>query len=198
MHKLYLYTFFCSQENLPVMTILERELLKSKQQTVLDTCKEIDLKNNISVSKTEDISNNNINKNVPNENNYKLPSTLSDSKIMDNTVQSYKQCGFCSKKFKQEGRLLAHILKHTGDSSLTCNICFKTYANVGSLTKHYKSHTGEKKSEGDVHNKIIVPISHLNTHTNDKSFICGVCGKAFVRKHNLIKHEKLHTITELK
>lgn len=35
-------------------------------------------------------------------------------------------------------------------------------------------------------------ITHYHLHTNDKSYVCGVCGKAFLEKSGLANHSAVH------
>ncbi|KAI8833908.1 hypothetical protein BC829DRAFT_348280, partial [Chytridium lagenaria] len=34
--------------------------------------------------------------------------------------------------------------------------------------------------------------SHLVSHSTNRTFSCGVCARTFLRKHDMLRHEKLH------
>ena len=54
------------------------------------------------------------------------------------------------------------------DGALACEFCKKTFERKDAFKDHIRSHTGEKP------------------------FTCGVCGKSFSRSFVMRKHEKIH------
>ena len=77
-----------------------------------------------------------------------------------------------------------------------CDTCKKVFSTGSSLTQHKRTHTGEKPyicDEGGKANTYIGSLkTHMIEHTGDK-YACKLCGYCSTRKHDLTKHEKLHT-----
>ena len=108
-------------------------------------------------------------------------------------------CNQCNKSFQSESLLKDHARTHK--KPFTCQTCGKSFAKGNYLIKHQI-----------VHNRGTVPAPHkcnvchrefnwltslqvhmLSHSTNNKPFICELCGKGFPLKIRLLKHLRIHS-----
>lgn len=80
-------------------------------------------------------------------------------------------CGVCGQRYRSSEEFLNHLQTHSKASSSpggTCEICGKTFQNM---------------------------LTHMRSHTGEKPYGCGVCGKSFPRPGALRRHKKIHSQT---
>ncbi|XP_039082048.1 zinc finger protein 568-like [Hyaena hyaena] len=74
---------------------------------------------------------------------------------------------------------------------------YKTFSHRSRLVEHHRSHTGEKPYGcgecGKAFSRKSCLIIHHRIHTGEKPYGCGECGKAFFQKSHLVLHQRTHT-----
>lgn len=106
------------------------------------------------------------------------------------------ECGVCGRKFTKKEHVMQHMLTHTGESMYTCEVCGKGYSRKKALVKHINIHTGDDMEVDDTGS-----LSSLRHHSemhptvddHQKKFECGVCGRKFLRKYQVMRHMMTHT-----
>ncbi|CAN7944033.1 unnamed protein product [Ixodes pacificus] len=79
-------------------------------------------------------------------------------------------CGYCIAVFTSKAVLEEHrTRRHQTGGRHECSYCPYFSENTTAVVLHERTHTGERP------------------------FVCGVCGKAFVQQGNLIRHVRIHT-----
>ncbi|XP_024913138.1 zinc finger protein 14-like isoform X3 [Cynoglossus semilaevis] len=109
------------------------------------------------------------------------------------------QCTVCGKTFLTANELRLHNRYHTGERPYKCEVCGKAFIQSGYLKSHMRIHTGEKPFKCDVCNKGFRLSYHMKkhrrTHTGKpKSYVCEVCGLAFLQKKLLWEHSLTHNV----
>jgi len=79
-------------------------------------------------------------------------------------------CCLCPKSFSTKSKLTRHYYHHARQSS--CQKCFKTFPTTHDLKIH-----------------------DVAVHAKEKNHACGVCGRSFADKRNLVRHEITHKKT---
>lgn len=84
-------------------------------------------------------------------------------------------CEYCNKIFMKSKSLQAHMeALHSKGDHFECDVCTKTFTKETSL------------------------IFHRRTHTNERPFVCNVCGGAFTANKFLRKHRSIHSERKFK
>ncbi|XP_014476236.1 PREDICTED: zinc finger Y-chromosomal protein 1 [Dinoponera quadriceps] len=124
------------------------------------------------------------------------------------------KCDICNKSFKTSFQLLRHNrLKHAREEDITtrnfpCDLCPKRYPDQTSLARHRKTHTGDRPFQClECHKNFPTSTAlrrHLNLHNSQPSAAvlqqrplpCIYCGRRFMEKASLTKHEESHMPSE--
>ncbi|XP_066588450.1 zinc finger protein 354C-like isoform X2 [Prorops nasuta] len=113
------------------------------------------------------------------------------------------KCDQCNKTFKTSFQLLRHNrLKHAREEDITtrnfpCDLCPKRYPDQNSLARHRKTHTGDRPFQClECHKTFPTSTAlrrHLTLHNSQyKPLPCIYCGRRFMEKASLAKHEQSH------
>ncbi|XP_034949843.1 zinc finger protein 3 homolog [Chelonus insularis] len=111
------------------------------------------------------------------------------------TVGSRFSCETCGKRYYTNSELARHVQKHSDKRKHPCHLCETAFLSRPELNRHLKYHNGVKKFKCNLCSKSYYESGHLKVHmrvhTGEKPFVCK-CGKAFITKSKLIRHEKIH------
>ncbi|XP_046489958.1 uncharacterized protein [Neodiprion pinetum] len=117
------------------------------------------------------------------------------------------KCDTCNKSFKSSFQLLRHNrLKHAREEDITsrnypCDSCPKRFPDQNSLARHRKSHTGDRPFQCFECHKTFPTSSTLRRHLTlhnpqSRPLPCIFCGRRFLDKASLAKHEQSHLAGE--
>ncbi|XP_031626849.1 zinc finger protein 845-like, partial [Contarinia nasturtii] len=105
-------------------------------------------------------------------------------------------CEICGQTFVNQHNLRMHMTVHDRNpDELTCNICGWEFKERGNLRQHMESH-GNNKTNCNICNKVLsirYMAEHLRIHTGNKEHQCATCGKQFVSRERLKRHNLHHT-----
>ncbi|XP_069499212.1 zinc finger protein 398-like [Ambystoma mexicanum] len=97
------------------------------------------------------------------------PSNPQLTKSLSNAHQRIFTCTECDKSYDLKGKLIRHMVTHSGVRPYPCTECDKSFYQMPHLIRHQRTHSGEKP------------------------YACRFCHKRFNRKDNLHGHERIHT-----
>uniref|UniRef100_A0A8C4XBJ3 C2H2-type domain-containing protein n=1 Tax=Erpetoichthys calabaricus TaxID=27687 RepID=A0A8C4XBJ3_ERPCA len=106
------------------------------------------------------------------------------------------QCTFCSKSFRVQRYLNAHLKKHNTKRIMQCEHCQQCFKTTRALKKHLQTHSTltfnctfcneDFTGEMDLHN-------HMQIHSTQR-FVCKICDKHFHARKYLTNHLKTHSL----
>ena len=109
------------------------------------------------------------------------------------------KCKICPSRFKSTSEVKEHVALHHKAHTIrfTCDICGKGYVLKRQLRAHKRTHTQQIRRHvcHICGFKALFPTTlkqHMASHSNNRSFLCTVCGAGFKVKGKLYLHMKLH------
>ena len=113
--------------------------------------------------------------------------------VKHSTVRSHK-CDVCEKAFKRKSELNSHMQIHSG-IKYNCDECnFVTSSKMCVRTHVRRMHQRDFRYKCDECEKSFMSNcelkDHKTSHLGTKSFICEICGKAYLQKSYLVAHKR--------
>ena len=108
------------------------------------------------------------------------------------SVDRSYECGFCSKAFSSESKLMKHEICHT---QFRCNTCGKGFRMQTLLTFHMNEHKVNSDEE-TLEEQTTTDQSSLNVEESINEtgeFACKHCDRIFKSKKKLVNHSLCHT-----
>ncbi|XP_052820659.1 zinc finger and BTB domain-containing protein 41-like isoform X2 [Mya arenaria] len=107
------------------------------------------------------------------------------------------ECDVCNKTFSTKGAMQQHRMIHFSSKPYLCDTCGFATKHQSHLISHRKIHTGDVFRCTYPDCQYSTPkqghmTQHLNSHYNIRNHICQVCGKSFVVRGKLLRHERIH------
>jgi len=124
---------------------------------------------------------------------------VNDSNLKQKKI-SYK-CNFqeCNVTLIQQDNIVYHRKCHHSDNEFKCPECGETFARWRLVSLHlWKSHAIDMELYSCTlcdykSSKSELLKFHINTHSDDRSFLCDMCGKGFKNMKQLRNHKELHS-----
>ncbi|XP_017128676.1 zinc finger protein 2 homolog [Drosophila elegans] len=123
-------------------------------------------------------------------------------------VRHTLKCNVCHRGFYKASLLEAHMKQHEGLKPYTCVLCGKSYARSNLLDAHLRevhhNNSGRVTYPCPACHKVYTADRSLKYHLKrahertcriespDSLHICEMCGKSFVRKALLTRHQRIH------
>ena len=122
---------------------------------------------------------------------------------MDGNTMKYVCCQ-CNTEFFNKKCLYLHIPMHTNlkdshqklnldvhlDNDLKCDLCNKYFENELNLSLHLRAHE-ENNTTSSLNRYGSMKV--FKKYENKVIYPCRFCGKEFVRPHEKVKHERIHS-----
>uniref|UniRef100_A0A034W6W5 Zinc finger and SCAN domain-containing protein 2 n=1 Tax=Bactrocera dorsalis TaxID=27457 RepID=A0A034W6W5_BACDO len=118
------------------------------------------------------------------------------------TTETPHQCQHCGKGFKWKQGLNSHMLIHNKEKQMLCDVCGYSTTHMKALKSHKLQHTGEyfkcpyPDCNHHANRKENLRI-HMETHKQERPFVCEVCGCKFSQSKNLKRHALKHSTDEI-
>ncbi|XP_055693839.1 zinc finger protein 391-like [Lutzomyia longipalpis] len=90
-------------------------------------------------------------------------------------------CSTCKKEY-DETFMEVHMRMHSQEPSFHCGICNKKFDNEESFTMH-----------SNAHQERTTYVKEIRKKDTPRPYACQYCQKTFIRPHEKVKHERIHT-----
>ncbi|XP_053959819.1 zinc finger and BTB domain-containing protein 24 [Anastrepha ludens] len=118
------------------------------------------------------------------------------------TTETPHQCQHCGKGFKWKQGLNNHMIVHNKEKQMLCDVCGYSTTHMKALKSHKLQHTGEyfkcpyPDCKHHANRKENLRL-HMETHKQERPFVCEVCGCKFSQNKNLKRHALKHSTDEI-
>lgn len=108
------------------------------------------------------------------------------------------RCTACGTESKDQIHHEAHVLIHSGDKLWKCRVldCRKTFRDFPSLEGHLLSHSDQKKYICEICGTYFESqenlAKHAPIHTTEKTYKCDYCSSVYLRDKEKRSHMKMH------
>lgn len=107
------------------------------------------------------------------------------------------ECEICKMQFRIETQFMTHKRRHTGVRPYKCSFCEKVFSHATDRKRHeMAAHTGEKPHQCSFCSLAFIRkrqlVIHERTHTGEKPFECPYCSQAFIQQSYLTRHLATH------
>lgn len=111
-------------------------------------------------------------------------------------------CPDCGMAFATKNTLNQHSVTHSDVRPYLCDLCGFATKFQSHLIAHKRIHTGEVFNCQFPKCSYFTPKrsqlkAHMRAHLGIRAHVCEICGKTFIEKSHLVRHEKLHTDSRL-
>nr|XP_006820925.1 PREDICTED: zinc finger protein 91-like [Saccoglossus kowalevskii] len=106
------------------------------------------------------------------------------------------KCYKCEKTFKLRHELKKHEAGHIPKKPFRCDICFSGFSEKSALTEHHKWYDADIPRECTICGKCTFSKAlhkHMRVHSEERKFVCDVCGFRFEQKVMLTVHKRRHS-----
>ncbi|KAL1498057.1 hypothetical protein ABEB36_008917 [Hypothenemus hampei] len=119
------------------------------------------------------------------------------------TPEKTFKCEHCFKTFRFKQNMEAHVLTHSSEKNLTCDSCGFHTKFLSHMVAHKRIHSDEMFRCSYPHCKYTTSKKnqlaiHAKTHNSGSNaggarpHACSVCGRGFMEKSHLVRHERIH------
>ncbi|TGZ70221.1 hypothetical protein CRM22_003316 [Opisthorchis felineus] len=133
--------------------------------------------------------------------NVKDDPALPSEALPGKTTQNPYKCKVCDKSFQFKSKFERHQAIHDNGKTHHCKFCDAKFNDPSAMRRHHKlQHSDEETMRNS--RKHVCPscgkrflyatdiINHLVVHTNEKHFVCEVCGATFTVLSTLMRHKR--------
>ncbi|KAG5455139.1 Zinc finger protein plagl2 [Clonorchis sinensis] len=128
-------------------------------------------------------------------------SALPSEALSGKTTQNPYKCKVCDKSFQFKSKLERHRAIHDIIKRYHCKLCDAKFNDPSAMRRHQKLQHSDEETMRNFRKHVCPSCgkrflyatdisNHLVVHTNEKHFVCEVCGATFTVLSTLMRHKR--------